>query len=209
MIRAGGKTKQIGRYISLALITGILTLFLQGRTIFALAASVELQLFTLEEKSQRVNEFPFGKKYVIALVSPTEDLTKYLPVTLTVRHARVTATDRIPADPAKYCKDIHVCALTGPTISPKGSQTAIEITAVGSDGKTLATFSQGTLPPDKSADPTVTPTSDPDLPKKVNNLQADPSPPLIQDPIVGGLAGIALISALGIVFSLRNRKMKI
>jgi hypothetical protein len=191
----------------LALITGVLTLFLRWGAFPSSAANVELQLFTLEEKSERVTEFPFGKKYVIALVAPTEDLTKQLPITLTVRHARVTATDRIPNDPAKYCKDIHICALTGPTISPKGTQTAIEITALGSDGKTLATFNQGTLPTKKSAETTAsTPAENPDLPMKIKNLPGDPSLPFIQDPVAGGLSGIALISALGFVFS--SRKIK-
>ena len=172
----------------------------------ASAASVELQLFTLEEKSQRVSEFPFGKKYVIALVAPTEDLTKNLPITLTVRHSRVTATDRIPNDPAKYCKDIHICALPGPIISSKGSQTAVEITAVSSDGKTLATFSQGTVSADRSAQTASASDNESELPKKINNLPDDPSPSLVQDPIVGSLSGIALISALGIVLSSRLRK---
>lgn len=171
-----------------------------------LAANVELQLFTLEENSQRVSEFPFGKKYVIALVSPTEDLTKSLPITLTVRHARVTATDRIPNDPAKYCKDIHVCALTGPTISPKGNDTAVEITAVANDGKMLATFSQGTLSANQPSETTTTTANDPDLPKKVQNLQDDPAPALFQDPIFDSLSGVALISVLGFVFSWRKRR---
>lgn len=179
----------------------------QWKAPLAVAAGVELQLFTLEENSQRVNEFPFGQKYVIALVSPTEDLTKSLPITLTVRHARVTATDRIPNDPAKYCKDIHVCALTGPTISPKGTDTAVEITAVASDNKPLATFSQGTLSANQPTETTTaTTTNDPDLPKKVQNLQDDPAPALFQDPIFDSLSGLALISVLGFVFSSRKRK---
>ena len=173
---------------------------------FAVAASVELQLFTLEENSQRVNEFPFGRKYVIALVSPTEDLTKSLPITLTVRHARVTATDRIPNDPAKYCKDIHICALTGPTISPKGTDTAVEITAVTSDGKSLATFSQGTPSADKSAPTDSAQTKEPDLSAKVKSLRGDPAPSLFRDPIFDGLSGIAIVSALGVIISWRKKK---
>ena len=46
-------------------------------SVFA-TAPVQIQLYTLEENSIRVDEFPFGKKYIIALVSETDDLTNAL-----------------------------------------------------------------------------------------------------------------------------------
>ena len=170
------------------------------------AGAVELQLFTLEESSVRVSEFPFGKKYVIALVSETQDLTQQLPITLNVRHARVIATDRIPNDPAKYCKDIHVCALPGPIISPKGSQTAIEITALGTNGETLATFSQGTLPNDQSKEKAKATSSAPELDTKITNLRSNPARSPIQDPIALSLLGIAIVSGMGIVITSRKKE---
>jgi len=165
-------------------------------SVFA-TAPVQIQLYTLEENSIRVDEFPFGKKYIIALVSETDDLTKLLPITLTVRHARVVATDRIPNEPAKYCKDIHICALPGPIISPKGSETAIEISATGANGEIIASFQQGSLAQIANQQSvSVTPVK---LPAQIASLQGDPTPQPWQDPVANILFGLALLSGLGLV----------
>jgi len=192
-----GKTNKTSYISILVVVLGILTLFGWGAGSVSATSHIQVQLYTLEENSVRVNDFPFGKKYVIAIVSETEDLTKLLPITLTVRHARVTATDRIPNDPTKYCKDIHVCALQGPIISSKGSQTALEITAVGNNGETVATFKQGILSetanePNNSVTPVI-------LPAQVTGLRSDPTPPPWQDPVANSLFGLALLSGLGLV----------
>jgi len=194
--------KYISCFVYLVLIVEVLLLFQwRAGSVYA-TGHIQIQLYTLEENSVRVNEFPFGKKYVIALVSETENLTNLLPVTLTVRHARVTATDRIPNEPTKYCKDIHVCALPGPIISSKGSQTAIEIIAVGKNGEKVATFNQGTVT--DTADQTESSVTTVELPTSVTKLQDDPAPAPWRDPLADTLFGVALLSGIGIVISRRR-----
>lgn len=192
MLEIEGTTKYRAYSIGLALIAGALA-FNWGIS-FTYATSVELQLFNLDENAQQVTEFPYGQKYVIALVSETEDLTKLLPITVRVRHSRVDAQDRIPADPEKYCKDIHVCALQGPVIMPKGQDTAIEITAKDKDGNLIATFSQGTVKERGEASPTPTlPQPGADM---VKDLPQNLAPPFWSDPYVVALAAIVVVAGI-------------
>lgn len=187
-----GNTKPTAYHIGLILIAAVLTFF--GGVKFARAAQINVQLFTLEENTRQIATFPFGGKYVIALVSETEDLTKLLPITVRVRHSRVDAQDRIPADPPKYCKDIHVCALQGPVIMPKGDDTAIEITAKDKDGNLIATFSQGTVKERGEASPTPTlpqPGSD-----TVKDLPQNLAPPFWADPYAVALAALFVVAGI-------------
>ena len=159
------------------------------------ASDVELQLFLMEENAQQVTQFPYGKKYVIALVSQTTDLIGLLPITLRVRHTRVDAQDRIPNEPEKYCKDAHICALQGPVIMPKGEDLAIEIIASDKSGSEIASFKQGTLASPEAR--TTLEVNDPAA-SIARELPDEVAPAFYRNPFVLAVGGVFVLCLLAL-----------